>query len=194
VSKLQVGFITSRLLEQLNAIDALPDDVDAPKRHACQVRLRNGRVLPRVVMIECQSDMNLGFDSVIGSSEILEWAGKGRAVTEEELFQAAGRECVDIEAVDAIEHSEERTPLPIYKKLRDAGETGMGYCIFALQLSDGRSLKCFSGGEFEFLQLPPGATARMIVDATPLGRDASNVDCGDAKAHWCFYRRSTGWC
>ena len=136
-------------------------------------------------MIEWDGDVDCGVH--IEPSDNLVRLGAVREITEEQTLQAF----VKVEDVAAIDQSVEQTPLNVYRKIREAGETGMGYYIFSLRLSDGRSLKCFSGGGFEFLRLPSGVAPHMIQDVTPCVRDASDVECRDAETSMCLYRRPT---
>jgi hypothetical protein len=66
--------------------------------------------------------------------------------------------------VAKIEESPDRLPKRFADRLNAAGESGMGYCAFALDFRDGRRLYVTSGNYVDLLVLPEGYAFDEIVD------------------------------
>jgi hypothetical protein len=86
-----------------------------------------------------------------------------------------------------------RIPAPLARKAYDAGESGMGYMIFTLELQDGSQVPCVTGSAYvDFVLLPEGVRSNMIVNLRPhKGReeiDKSGRSSADTQARdelWC---------
>jgi hypothetical protein len=99
----------------------------------------------------------------------------------------SGKESVQIEDVSEIEESPSRLPAKIANKIYDAGESGMGYCVFTLIFNDGSTQAYITGNAVDFVPLPAGKAARDIEDVlTQEGRQAKNQGHG-LKYYWCIY-------
>jgi len=99
----------------------------------------------------------------------------------------SGKQSVQIEDVSEIEESPSRLPAKIANKIYEAGESGMGYCVFTLVFSDDTTQAYITGNAVDFVPLPSGKVARDIVDVFPhKGRQAENQMHG-LRYYWCIY-------
>lgn len=66
-----------------------------------------------------------------------------------------------------------RLPLPFAQILFEAGESGMDFCNYVVELGDGNSFTHVAGmGEIDFINLPTGYTPEDVVGVIPhAGRD-----------------------
>ncbi len=77
----------------------------------------------------------------------------------------------------------------IANRIDEAGESGMGYCMFHLVLRDGRALPGVTGNAVDFVNLPSGETSDVIVDVRHERVDTRSQYCRPAADdHWCPYR------
>jgi hypothetical protein len=108
----------------------------SPGCYPCQVLLKDGRLIDRVLVIAAG---NLAPDWSPGSRDLR------------------------VEDVAEFQESPFRVPAPLARRA-EGEESGMGYLIFTLVLEDGRRLPYSSGGLVDFAHLPDGVTSDMIVD------------------------------
>ncbi len=88
-----------------------------------------------------------------------------------------------------------RLPPHLATKLYRAGESGMGYLLFTLELYSGADFVYVIGGGADFLDLPEGATTADIKDVHPHeGRERANRDGyrGSAVYRLCYYLPAPG--
>jgi hypothetical protein len=110
--------------------------------------LRSGEVLPRVFVLEESAFTRL-------------WS------------IAPSRSLLSPEDVDAIEESQHRLPAPLANKIYSAGESGMGYFVFTVELRDGTKLPFLTGSAVDFPDWPPGIDPRDAVAVEPhVGRES----------------------
>ena len=96
------------------------------------------------------------------------------------------KKCVYVRDIRMIKESPSRLPLPIAKRLYEAGESGMGYCVFTIVFSDGFRQAYQTGNAIDFVQYPAGYRPIDIVDVLPhAGREASHLF--GAEYYWCLY-------
>lgn len=94
---------------------------------------------------------------------------------------------VSIGDIVSIEESPSRLPVAIAEKLYEAGESGMGYCIFTLVFDDGTKESHLRGGAIDFVDYPDGKSAVNIVDVLPHeGRKAEHLQKGP-DYYWAIY-------
>src|SRR5687767_7604316 len=87
----------------------------------------------------------------------------------------SGKESVLIGDVSEIEESPSRLPAKIANKIYDAGESGMGYCVFTLVFNDSSTQAYITGNAIDFFPLPEGKSAKDIEDVLiHEGRQAKN--------------------
>src|SRR5262245_3155554 len=114
--------ISPKLLEQLNKVT--PSIEGAMRYHPCRVTLVDGRSVDRVYVVEAES-------------YIRDWGVWPK--------EDSAKRFILIEDVASIEDSPTRLPAHLANKMYKAGESGMGYCIFTLVLSDNSRLAQVTG-------------------------------------------------
>jgi hypothetical protein len=155
--------LPKRLMQQLARV---PVSHDRFMHYApCLVRLRSGRVCPRVYVAEESEYLALwGYDP--------------------------SRPAISIRHVGAIEDSPLRLGPTLADRVYEAGESGMGYTIFTVHMKDGRSLPFSTGGAVDFPNWPPGVDPKDAVSVEPhVGREHFQAS-GSAKSLdylWCLY-------
>ncbi len=99
----------------------------------------------------------------------------------------SGKQSLQIEDVSEIEESSSRLPAKIANEIYEAGESGMGYCIFTLVFKDGTSQAYFTGNAVDFVPFPTDKVAEDIEKVLPHeGRQAENWMDG-LRYYWCIY-------
>jgi hypothetical protein len=161
--------ISQELLSQLQQVEpSRYGDVDL---NPCRVTLRDGRVLPRILMIDAD-----------------QWHQAWGDLIEDKDFA----EQVPIQDVVRVEESAFRLPAQLASKMYAAGESAMGGSRFALILEDGRRFFCGTGAIVDFVDLPPDVTVDQVVELIPhegrLVRD--RLDPSDFAI--CFFRMPSG--
>src|ERR1700729_2751700 len=63
----------------------------------------------------------------------------------EEAHGLYAKAWIPLEDIENVEQSPFRLPVAIANEIYHSGESGMGYCLFPLQLSDGESIVCATG-------------------------------------------------
>lgn len=157
--------ISPDLLAQLRRVEPSTDGM--MEYRPCLARLKDGRELDRVYVVE----------------EDAYWSAWGVYPEDDR-----GKSSVNLGAVESIEESPSRLPVAIANRIYEAGESGMGYCMFRLVLRDGRALPCVTGNAVDFVNLPPGVTPDMVVDVRHERVDTRSQYCPAADYHWCLYR------
>jgi len=98
------------------------------------------------------------------------------------------RSYVRIDQIERVEKSPLRLPPRLAKKLYDAGETGMGYFIFALVFHNGQKQEyIIMDRRIDFPELPPGVTMDMVQDVLPLGRKDLKGMLDQPKYCHCYF-------
>jgi hypothetical protein len=123
----------------------------------CRMTLKNGRVLDHVY-----------------------------AFSAERSFIYPDRNYVWMKEVAKIEESPDRLPKPFADKMNAAGESGMGYCLFALDFRDGRRLYVSTGNFIDLLVLPEGYAFDQIVGIVPHARHQGPT-LGGPELRFCPY-------
>ena len=81
-------------------------------------------------------------------------------------------------------------PAHLATRLYAAGESGMGYEIFTMDLRSGQSLVFVTGNLVDFPDLPEGVTCDDILDVHPHeGRERSQREGyrGSAEFRWLYF-------
>lgn len=80
----------------------------------------------------------------------------------------SGPDFISIDAVEAIEECRHRLPAEIATRVHNAGETGMGYCLFTIKFSDGsKAVFNVSSTGLDFVDYPAGKSQADVVDVIP---------------------------
>ncbi len=162
--------ITPELRAQLMAV--VPSGCNGEDMRPCQVTLVDGRVVDRVYVME--QGMYITWWGV--------WPEDDR-----------GKQSLPIDQVTRIEESPSRLPVAIANTLYEAGESGMGYCIFTLVLRNGHRLPYVTGNAVDFVDLPPGVRPADVVRVLPhVGRKHFTSHrmpphSQGAAYFWCLY-------
>ncbi len=92
-------------------------------------------------------------------------------------FSDAGN-WINPDDVALLRESPSRMPARFARMLREAGESGMGYHIYTVELCDGKSFVHVSGNlVIDLLDLPAGFTQRHVVGVRPHeGRERLGTD------------------
>lgn len=85
-----------------------------------------------------------------------------------------------------IEESPNRLPPELATKIYNAGESGMGYVIFALKMRDGNRIPFQTGNAVDFITLPDNYSTKDIEDVLPHKGRNENPKPGPAY-YWCLY-------
>ena len=142
----------------------------------CKVTLKNGEIFERVYV--CESNSYIKIWGV--------WPEDDR-----------GKRFILIQNVADIEESKVRMPVRFANQMYEAGESGMGYCIFTLVLKDGRKLPYLTGGAVDFVNWPPNVEPEMVAEILPhQGKEIFEQREADfymqgAKYYWCLYSNSS---
>lgn len=97
------------------------------------------------------------------------------------------KQSVPLADVAAIEPSPHRLPADIATRLYEAGESGMGYCVFTLVLRDGRPLGRVTGNAVDFVALPADVRPSDIIDVQPGVGPRDGTGLRTAQYAWCLY-------
>jgi hypothetical protein len=96
---------------------------------------------------------------------------------------------VKIEDVLEIQESPSRLPRHFAQMLYDAGESGMGYLLFALRYNDLTMTYHVAGGAVDFVTLPEGKAVKDIKTVLPHeGRNQKNL-LPTPEYAWCLYTK-----
>ena len=107
----------------------------------------------------------------------------------------ASRRALALEAIEDVAESPTRLPVRVADRLYRAGESGKGYAVFTLLLSNGRRLPYHTGHAVDFPQWPDDVTPDLVEDALPheaseeFRRRTPGPQEGSAPHLWCLYRR-----
>lgn len=85
-----------------------------------------------------------------------------------------------------IRECDSRMPARFARAIHDAGESGMGYHIYVVELSDGTSFVHVAGNlVIDLLNLPAGYTSRDVVNVLPhAGRERSRTEsCREVRGY-----------
>ena len=154
--------LDERLAEQLARV---PRSHDVAMDYApCRVTLVDGRTVDRVYVQEV-------------GEYLRGWGDDPR------------RSFLSIADVASIEESPSRLPAEYADRLYSAGESGMGYAAFLVDLADGRRMSFGTGNAVDFLDWPADVSPSDVVGVEPhAGRDVPERLTGAAYS-WCLYSR-----
>lgn len=162
-SRRRAPVIAPTLHAQLHAVPPSRDD-DVEYR-PCAVRLRDGRHVERVFVIE--EDTYLHHWGVYPDED-------------------RGKSEVRLSDVMEIEDSPFRLPAEMATIVYSRGEAGMGYHLFGLRLRDGRTITVVTGDAVDFL--PDGLTTADVEELIPVPPDGRERNISGAAYSWCLYR------
>jgi len=132
----------------------------------CQVTLKNGDRLDNVYVQEEQSYLKT-------------WGVM--------LDADSGKRYLLIEDVTEINESPNRLSPDLANKIYDAGESGMGYCLYKLVLDNGQTIDVCVGNAVDFVPLPDGLTTKNIKDVLPHQASRKNIVNGP-EYYWCLFK------
>ncbi len=156
--------ISENLYIQLSRVE--PSHDWAIEYRPCLVTLKDGRKLDCVYVVPEEPYINL-------------WG----VFPEDD----SGKNSVEIENVSEITDSPSKLPAKIANKIYEAGESGMGYCVFTLVFTDCSTQAYVTGNAVDFVPLPSDKFAGDILDVIPHeGRRAKSQWHG-LEYYWCIY-------
>lgn len=92
-----------------------------------------------------------------------------------------------IEDVTEIKESPNRLRPELANKIYNAGESGMGYCLYKLVLDNGQTIDVGVGNAVDFVPLPEGLTTKNIKDVLPHQASRKNFVNGP-EYYWCLFK------
>ena len=95
------------------------------------------------------------------------------------------RSVVDARDVVLVAATPHRLPAPFADVLYKAGESGMGYCVFALRFRDGSTQPYLTGNAVDFLEYPVGLHPVDVAGVDPHGGRGSETSFRAAPFDWC---------
>lgn len=161
---MKVNEITDIQKEQL--LEVTPSKDWTMEYRPCQVTLKNGDTLDNVYVQEEQSYLKT-------------WGVMPDA--------DAGKRYVLIEDVTEIKESPNRLRPDLANKIYDAGESGMGYCLYKMVLDNGQTVDVCTGNAVDFAPLPAGYTTKNIKDVLPHQASRKNFVNGP-EYYWCLFK------
>jgi hypothetical protein len=91
---------------------------------------------------------------------------------------------ITLSVIAAVEESPERLSPEFADVLYQAGESGMGYCVFVVEFRDGTDQAYITGNTVDFLPYPPGKSPSDIAGVSPhRGRDRPQLR--SLSYEWC---------
>lgn len=117
--------------------------------YPCEVQLDRGAWLDRVYVVDAQQ-----YIKVWG---IWPW-------------RDGGKNWIPAERISAIRTSPQRLPPEFANEIYSAGESGMGYCAFSVELKDGRRLYFVTGNAVDFPSWPAGVRPTDVCRIVPHDR------------------------
>jgi hypothetical protein len=156
--------ITERQREQL--LQVILSKNWAMEYRPCQVTLKNGETFDNVYIQEEQS--YLAIWGVMPDAD-------------------PGKRFLSIEDVVEIRESPNRLHPNLADKLYEAGESGMGYCLYQLVFDNGEIMDVCTGNAVDFVPLPAGLTTKNIKDVVPHQASRKNF-VNTPKYYWCLFK------
>lgn len=111
-------------------------------------------------------------------------------------WQDCGKQWIPAELIRSACSSYERLTAKFANKVYAAGETGMGYCAYSVDVRDGRRFYFVSGNAVDFPCWPAGVTPADVVTVNPHDRDPEHRSRSlrssemSAHYHWSPFRPS----
>ena len=156
--------ISKHLKAQL--LDITPSRDWSMEYRPCQLRLKNGEIIDRVYVSEVDAYMKT-------------W-GVMPDQDEEKKY-------VLIEEVESINEYPNRMPVELADKLYEAGESGMGYCLYKIKFDNGQTIDVVTGNAVDFPPIPDGLTKENIKDVFPhQGSRKNPTESPDYT--WCLFK------
>lgn len=137
----EIGALRSDVAEMLRGIEPSIGDYGC-RLFPCEVTTDDGMIHPRVYVVEA-------------SSYIREWGVWP--------WNDRGKNWVQAEAIRSLRSSRLRLPAHFANSLNAAGESGMGYCTYSVELRNGKRLYFVTGNTVDFPNWPPGVSPSDVV-------------------------------
>jgi len=98
-----------------------------------------------------------------------------------------GKHSLSLDAIANLRESPTRLPPDIADQIYEAGESGMGYCLFTLRFRDGSEHAFATGNAVDFPILPDGKSPDEIISVTPHGGRNATSRFEMRPYLWCLY-------
>lgn len=147
-------------------IEPLSDDIYGP-RYRVSATLKDGLLLPCVIFQGANKRVDLAvrrFEETKNDQNIM--SGYKAIVRN---FVAAGNRIAEYE-IETVAESPFSIPLARLREI--GGETSVGWTGFSGKMKDGKEFNFGTSYSCEFFDMPPGYTAKDIVEITPASRTA----------------------
>ena len=159
--------VTKITSEQYHQLAKVPASRDGSLNYKpCQVKLKNGQTFDNVYIQEEKSYFEM-------------WGVMPD--------QDSGKKYILIEDVQEVKESPNRLPPKLANKLYDAGESGMGYCLYKMILDNGNTIDVCAGNAVDFVKLPAGYTVKNVEEVLP-HEGSRNKFIPAAEYYWCIYK------
>jgi hypothetical protein len=156
--------LSRRLAAQLERV--VPSRDGEIEYYPCRVALKDGSVQDRVYIVDA--------DSYIRTWGV--WPEDDPA-----------KRSIPLDDVGEIEASPFRLPAALANRLYEAGESGMGYCLFTVEFRDGQRQACVTGNAVDFITFPRALTGADVVRVLPHAGRVEDPVRGPAYG-WCLFR------
>lgn len=135
---------------------AVEPSIDGELRYyPCEVETEDGVMHPRVYVVEAGS--------------YIRWWGVWP-------WDDRGKSWLPAEQIRSLRSSSDRLPAKFANVLYEAGESGMGYCRFSVELRDHRSIYFVAGGAVDFLSWPDGVGPDDVISVKPHDRFSGHLN------------------
>lgn len=156
--------ISDKLKNQL--LEVKPSRDWTMEYRPCKVKLNSGEILDRVYLSESEAYM------------------KTWGVMPD---QDSGKRYVLIEDIEEISESPFRMPVDLANKLYEAGESGMGYCLYKMKFDNGKTVDVVTGNAVDFPPFPNGLRTENIKDVFPHQGSRKNPT-NSPDYTWCLFK------
>ncbi|HYF14671.1 MAG TPA: hypothetical protein VD971_06325 [Phycisphaerales bacterium] len=137
----EVGALCSNIAEMLRGVEPSVSNYGS-RLYPCEVITDDGVFHPRVYVVKA-------------SSYIREWGVWP--------WSDQGKRWVRAESICSLHSSKLRLPVRFANTLNAAGESGMGYCAFSVELRNGSRLYFVTGNAVDFPNWPPGVSPTDVI-------------------------------
>ena len=98
-----------------------------------------------------------------------------------------GKRSVDVRDIVSIRESPTRLPAKFAAELYNAGESGMGYCLFKVMFADGSEQAYSSGNAVDFINYPEHQSPSTVIGIIPHADTPDGTQRHAPDYSWCLF-------
>ena len=98
-----------------------------------------------------------------------------------------GKHSVDVRDIVSIRESPTRLPAKFAAVLYNAGESGMGYCLFKVMFADGSEQAYSSGNALDFINYPKHQSPSTVIGVLPHAGRTDGTKRHAPDYAWCLF-------